>query len=141
MGLDNAMDISMSGILASRLQMELIASNVANAQTTRTPEGGPYQRKMAVFQEVPLTFSDQLKKVTQEGGVRLAKILLDPSPGEVQYQPNHPDANAEGFVTYPNVSLVQEMTDLVWVNHLYGANVQAMNASRRMGQAAMQLLQ
>ena len=141
MGLNDAIEKSMDGIRASRLQMELIASNIANAQTTRSKDGGPYQRRVAVFEEVP--FESHLRHAEKKpvGALRLAEIKRDIMPGEVVYNPNHPDADANGFVQMPNVSVVQEMTDLSWVSQLYNINVQAYNASRRMGQDALRLLE
>lgn len=141
-GLGEAVENSMSGLRANRLQMELISSNIANAQTTRTEGGGPYRRKIAVFTAVPPEEQAAMKvQGIETGAVRLVGVVEDPSLGEVMYRPNHPDAGPDGFVQLPNVSLVKEMADLVYVGALYSANVQAYNASRRMGAATMRLLQ
>jgi len=146
MGLDNAFDISISGINAERLHMELIASNIANISTTKTADGGVYRRKVLSYTEKPVTFQDVLSKAEGEiekrsyGGGVTAKVTEDTfNPLQKIYNPGHPDADENGFVTLPNVSLSTEMTDLVYTSRLYEANITAFNATKKMGQEALQI--
>lgn len=114
-------DISASALTAERLRLSVIATNIANAETTRTPQGGPYRRKEVVF--VP----------RENGGVEVAAIQEDTTtPPRMVYDPGHPDANGEGFVAYPNVSVVNEMVDLLAATRAYEANVAALNATKSM---------
>lgn len=125
MGLISMMRISASGLSAERLRMDLIADNLANANSTRTAEGGPYRRKVAIFEPIPPT-------AQMPGGVRVVGVARDPSPPRVVYQPGHPDADANGYVTYPNVDMVHEMVDLITASRAYEANIQAFNAAKNM---------
>lgn len=125
MGLIGTMRISASGLSAERLRMDLIADNLANANTTRTAEGGPYRRKVAVFEPI-------IPTAQTPGGVRVISIAEDTSPPRRVYQPGHPDADAQGFVTYPNVEMVHEMVDLITASRAYEANIQAFNAGKNM---------
>lgn len=114
-------DISASALTAERLRLSVIATNIANAETTRTPQGGPYRRKEVVF--VP----------REDGGVEVAAIQEDTTtPPRMVYDPGHPDANGDGFVAYPNVSVVNEMVDLLAATRAYEANVAALNATKSM---------
>lgn len=125
MGLINTMRVSASGLSAERLRMDLIADNLANANSTRTPEGGPYRRKVAIFEPITPTAS-------MPGGVRVVGIAHDPTPPRLVYQPGHPDADPNGYVAYPNVEMVQEMVDLITASRAYEANIQAFNAAKNM---------
>ncbi|MCX5726793.1 MAG: flagellar basal body rod protein FlgC [Candidatus Saganbacteria bacterium] len=140
MGLNQAFDISVSGINAQRVRMEIIASNLANIDSTRSLEGGPYRRKVAVLGEKPLSFpeilSDQEK---QAGGVEVVEIAEDGTPFQKVYNPGHPDADKDGFVTLPNVSLSKEMVDMTYVQKLYEANITAYNVTKKMAQDTLQL--
>ena len=124
----DAFDISASGLSAQRARLDLIAGNIANVETTRTPAGGPYRRVQAVFgsRENP-------------GGVEVMGTTVDPRPPRMVYQPGHPDADAEGFVAYPNVNIVEEMVDLVSAKRSYEANAAAFNAAKAMAQRAIEL--
>jgi flagellar basal-body rod protein FlgC len=102
MGLISTLRVSASGLSAERLRMDLIADNLANANTTRTPDGQPYRRKVAIFE--PITPTPRMP-----GGVRVVQIAQDPSPPRMVYDPSHPDADPNGYVTYPNVDIVHEM--------------------------------
>lgn len=114
-------DISASALTAERLRLSVIATNIANAETTRTPQGGPYRRKEVVF--VP----------RENGGVEVAAIQEDTTtPPRMVYDPGHPDANSDGFVAYPNVSVVNEIVDLLAATRAYEANVAALNATKSM---------
>ncbi len=144
MGLDNALDISVSAINAERFHLELIASNVANINTTRTSLGGVYKRQVPVYHEKQLSFSDELSKAennlgSKAGGVGVAAVDDKSSQFQKVYNPGHPDADENGYVTLPNVSLATEMTDLVYANDLYTANITVFNATKKMQQDTLQL--
>jgi flagellar basal-body rod protein FlgC len=140
MGLKDALDISVDGITANRIAMEIIASNLANINTTRTVQGGPYKRKIAVFEEKPLEFSEVLNNAQKiAGGVQVAQIQDDPSPFQMVFNPGHPDADPNGYVKLPNVSMAREMVDMVEVQKLYQANIVAYNASKKMAQDTLQI--
>lgn len=144
MGLDSALDISVSGLQAQRVTMELIASNLANINTTRTVYGGPYRRRVAVLAEQPLSFDQALSKAQAKydssgAGVEVVDIVEDTSPFQKVYNPGHPDADEQGFVSLPNVNYSQEMVDMVYVSRLYEANITAFNATKKMMQDTMQL--
>lgn len=125
MGLISTLRVSSSGLSAERLRMDLIADNLANANTTRTPDGQPYRRKAAIFQ--PITPAPSMP-----GGVRVAQIAEDTIPPRLVYEPGHPDADANGYVAYPNVDIVHEMVDMITASRAYEANIQAFNAAKNM---------
>jgi flagellar basal-body rod protein FlgC len=125
-GLFDALNVSASGMSAERLRMDVIASNLANANTTRGPNGLPYQRQEVILQERSASFGEVL------GGVMVAGIVDDPTPPRRVYDPGHPDADAQGYVTMPNVNPVTEMVDLITSSRGYEANVTAMNAAKQM---------
>jgi flagellar basal-body rod protein FlgC len=125
MGLISTLRASASGLSAERLRMDLIADNLANANTTRTPDGQPYRRKVAIFEPIAPT-------PRMPGGVRVAQIAQDPSPPRMVYDPSHPDADPNGYVTYPNVDIVHEMVDMITASRAYEANIQAFNAAKGM---------
>lgn len=144
MGLDQALEISVSGIEAQRKTMELIASNLANINTTRTIFGGPYRRKIAVLSEKPLSFAEELSQAELRfspvaGGVEVADVVEDRTPFSKVYNPGHPDADAQGFVSMPNVNLSNEMVDMIYTSKLYEANITAFNATKKMMQDTLQL--
>ena len=140
----DAMMISASALVAERTRMNLISSNLANATTTRTSEGGPYKRKDAVFAATSMqnSFASMLDKKSQPDakGVEVMEIVEDQRPPRLQYEPGHPDANAQGYVAYPNVNVVEEMADMINVTRSYEANVTASKASMDMQMKAMELL-
>jgi flagellar basal-body rod protein FlgC len=137
--------ISASALTAERLRMDVISNNIANANTTRTVEGGPYIRQRVVFAprfDPAPTFSPLIPMMTPEGlpvGVRVTSIQKDPSPPKLVYDPGHPDANAEGYVAYPNVNLANEMVDLISASRAYQANITAFNATKSMALEAMSI--
>jgi len=147
-GLFGSMGISASGMSADRLRMDVVAENLANADTTRGANGQPYQRKEVILQEAPggSTFADTLAGAqapgTQSvgGGVEVTGIVADPSPPRRVYDPGHPDADAQGYVTLPNVNPVTEMVDLITSSRGYEANVQAMNAAKQMFTRTLDIL-
>lgn len=125
MGLISTLRVSASGLSAERLRMDLIADNLANANTTRTPDGQPYRRKVAVFEPIAPT-------ARMPGGVRVAQIVQDTTPPRLVYEPGHPDADPNGYVAYPNVDIVHEMVDMITATRAYEANIQAFNAAKTM---------
>ena len=141
MGVEQAMDISISGVKANETHMEIISSNLANIQTTRTLAGGPYRRKVPVFAEKPLEFAEALSNAEKKlsGGIEVSEIVEDQSPFEKVYNPGHPDADSSGFVSLPNISMSKEMVDMVYVSKLYEANITAYNASKKMAQDMLQI--
>jgi len=142
MGFNQALEISISAIEAERRTMELISSNLANITTTRTIYGEPYRRKIAVLSEKPISFSDELNRAELKyngGGVKVDQVVDDPSPFQKVYNPGHPDADPQGYVTMPNVDLSKEMVDMVQTSRLYEANITAFNATKKMMQDTLQL--
>ncbi|MEA1972594.1 MAG: flagellar basal body rod protein FlgC [Candidatus Cloacimonadota bacterium] len=151
-----SMDISASGLSTQRTKINLISENIANAETTRTAEGGPYRRKLAVQEsgvkgahfseilkehELKMEKTDQkhfpdepfkLKNVTDKTGVHIEEIINDQSQFKMVFDPSHPDANEKGYVAMPNVNVVQEMTDLITTSRNFEANITAMNTSKKM---------
>ena len=128
----SAMRISASALSAERLRMDTITSNVANAQTTRGADGKPYVRKIAVFQEA-------LDEKMQFNGVKAVGIKEDDSPLREVYDPSHPDANDEGYVTMPNVNILNEMADMITATRAYEANIDTLNANKSMFQKALEI--
>jgi flagellar basal-body rod protein FlgC len=126
MSLFDAIDISASGLTANRTRMDVTAENLANAETTRGANGQPYQRQEVILQERAPSFGEVL------GGVMVTGIVPDGTPGRRVYDPGHPDADKEGYVTLPNVNPVSEMVDLITSSRGYEANVTAMNAAKQM---------
>jgi flagellar basal-body rod protein FlgC len=126
MGMFDAFAISGSGMTAERLRMDVIAGNLANADSTSAANGQPYRRRLVLLQEATPSFGQVL------AGVKVAGIVDDPSPLRRVYDPSHPDADAQGYVTLPNVNPVTEMVDLISSSRGYEANVTAMNAAKQM---------
>ena len=141
MGLDQALNISASAINANRIYMEIISSNLANINTTRTLQGGPYRRKVPVFGEKPLEFSEALTAAQKNisGGIVVKDIVDDPAPFQKVFNPGHPDADSSGFVSLPNVSMAKETVDMVYVEKVYEANINAYNATKKMEQETLQI--
>lgn len=136
MSVISGMNTSASGMTAQRLRMDIISQNIANVNSTRGEDGTPYKRKTVAFEEKDVTpFAQILMKTSGKvgNGVKVTSISQDNETQMRQvYDPSHPDANAEGYVTYPNVNVVQEMTDLIDATRSYEANVTAFNASKNM---------
>ena len=142
MGLFQAIDASASGMTAERLRMDVISNNIANANTTRTAEGGPYRRQMVVFEprSEQASFGQLLSQQMDTGdGVRVTGITKDTTPFKLMYDPNHPDANKEGYVEMPNVTIVSEMVDMITASRAYEANVTAANAAKSMAMKALDI--
>lgn len=138
----DAVDVSASALSAERLRMNITSSNLANAQTTRTPEGGPYRRKDAVFEAQPAReFASMLNGATDVPlhKVKVVDIVSDTKAPRMVPQPDHPDANAEGYVAYPNINTMEEMVNMVTASRTYEANVTAINVSRGMMNKALEI--
>lgn len=137
-----AMQIGASGLTAQRMRMDTIASNLANIETTRTPEGGPYKRKDVMFAALPLEdFSETFKgaMADQIRQVKVTEVVEDQSPPTMVFNPSHPDANAEGYVAMPNINLMEEMVNLINATRSFEANVQSINAAKSMALRAIDL--
>ncbi len=139
----NGMNVSASGMSAQRLRLDIISQNIANVSTTRDENGNVYRRKAVVFSEKDVTpFGDILMKTagTAGNGVKVTKITEDTeSAMRKVYDPSHPDADEDGYVTYPNVNVVQEMTDMIDASRSYEANVTAFNATKNMAMKGLEV--
>ncbi len=148
----NSLRVSASGLLAQRLRLDVISNNIANAQTTHTAEGGPYQRKDVVFtpeggnvtpfsQFLPKFVADRMgvQQNPVQGGVKVATMTTDSTPGTKVYDPTHPDADSSGYVTYPNVNPVVEMTNMLSATRSYEANLSVVEANKRMALKALEI--
>jgi flagellar basal-body rod protein FlgC len=131
MDLFTAMDISASGLRAERTRMNVISSNIANAHTTRTDEGGPYKRRDVILRSN--SFEGQLTSVEVEG------IQTNPTPGERLYDPGNPDADDQGYVTMPNVNLMEEMVNMMNATRAFEANTIAVKAQKDMALKALNI--
>ncbi|KRQ87062.1 Flagellar basal-body rod protein FlgC [Caloramator mitchellensis] len=135
----NAFRISASGMSAERLRMEVIADNIANAETTRTSSGGPYVRKVVSFEENLVRAIDNNKVTEKLKGVKVSAVSKDPSPLKKVYDPSHPDADKDGYVLMPNVNILNEMVDLITASRAFEANVTALNVSKQMAMKALEI--
>jgi flagellar basal-body rod protein FlgC len=165
-------EISASGLSAERLRMDVVANNIANAETTRTAEGGPYRRQMVVFEPrreeaqfmLPASLRPPLGDIDAPGtlnalepadslspldaaasgslgqGVRVVSVIADKGPGRLIYEPGHPDADANGYVAMPNVSLINEMVDMMSASRAYQANISAIESAKSMAQQAISIV-
>ncbi len=162
MGFLSSFDINGYGLSAQRTRINVISSNIANAQTTRTDEGGPYRRREVVFKAVnfdkmlnsqleensamlryedPLDEGDWGKKASPPiMSVIVDKIVRDDSEPKMKYDPSHPDADSKGYVAYPNINPVVEMADLIEATRAYQANVSAVQTSKNMAESALSLM-
>jgi flagellar basal-body rod protein FlgC len=143
MDLLKSMKISSSGLAANRKRIEAISSNIANAQTTRTAEGGPYRRKEVVFGSEPArdNFADILEGEidAQAQKVHATEVVSTNEPPILKYDPTHPDANAEGYVAMPNINVMKEMADMISAQRAYEANISAINTSKSMAMKALEI--
>jgi flagellar basal-body rod protein FlgC len=144
MSLFSALSVSASGMSAQRARTELLVENLANADTTRTPEGGPYRRKDVVFAADPaaVQFSSLFEAAANSGltGVRIAEVIKDQREPDMRYLPGHPDANADGYVAYPRLNPAEDMVDLLGASRNFQANVSAITAVKDMIQRSLDLL-
>ncbi|NMB00015.1 MAG: flagellar basal body rod protein FlgC [Firmicutes bacterium] len=135
--------IAASGLTAERLRMDTIANNLANANTTRSVDGGPYRRQVPVFapilDESMRGVPSVMRRGAQGQGVQVVGVVSDPSPPRLVYDPQHPDANADGYVEMPNVHVVKEMVDLITATRAYEANIVALNSAKSMAQRALEI--
>ncbi|WP_440118823.1 flagellar basal body rod protein FlgC [Paenibacillus sp. QZ-Y1] len=147
MNISNSFSISASALTAQRLRMDVISSNIANAETTRASvsngEAVPYKRKMVVLEPNKESFStmlqNQMRSSGSGDGVRVSEIREDQSPLKPVYDPSHPDANAEGYVYMPNVDIAKEMVDMISASRSYEANVTALNSTKAMISKALEI--
>ncbi|MBC7690457.1 MAG: flagellar basal body rod protein FlgC [Methylotenera sp.] len=139
----SSMRVSASGLDAQTKRMNTISSNIANAETTRTEEGGPYKRKDPMFaaETDRESFGEILENKLDENvqGVQVQEIVEDQRPPRMVYNPSHPDANEEGYVAMPNINTVEEMANMISAQRSYEANITAMNAAKAMAQKALEI--
>lgn len=155
MGYLTSLDLSASGMTAERLRMDVISNNLANANTTHTPQGGPYRREEVVLSEQAPSFTQTLSSLQagQDGylplatgmeqnsleGVQATGIVTDNTPFKQVYDPGNPDANSKGYVLEPNVDVVTEMVDMMGASRAYEANVTAVDATKSMAERALEI--
>lgn len=145
MSIFTGLKVGGSALTAQRLRMDVIANNIANAETTRSADGKPYRRQQIVFTSTPGSTArpmswrgDQANRIQQ--GVRVAGIYEDETPPRMVYDPGHPDADADGYVAYPDIDVVTEMTDMMAATRAYEANVTAINTAKNMALKALEIL-
>ncbi len=130
-------DISASALKAQRIRLNTISSNLANVETTSTPEGGPYKKKSVYFQSKPVAFKDALDASIQ--GVDVVKIVEDQEAPKKVYDPSHPDAKEDGYVEMPNISVLKEMADMMSATRSYEANTTVIKSAKRMALKALEI--
>lgn len=143
MRLFGTFDIAASGMTAERLRLDVIANNLANANSTRTAEGGPYRRQQVVFAAregaKPQRRAGSRGSAAPGTGVRVVGIVQDDTPPRRVWDPHHPDADDDGYVLLPNVDVVTEMVDMISATRAYEANVAVLQAGKQMAQAALEI--
>lgn len=149
MGMLGVFRIAGSALTAQRLRMDVIASNIANSEATATSEGGPYKREQVIFSPIQArqTSSSSLqtfatggaRRSAQSAGVEVSGVVTDDSDPRQVYDPSHPDADEEGYVAYPNVDMVTEMTDMLSASRAYEASITVLNVAKNMAQRALDL--
>lgn len=150
MGFFNTMDISATGLTAQRLRMDVISQNLANVDTTKTADGTPYKRKTILMEEkrdvnsFATYLANSMNPATINSvaigtGVKVSKIVEDQTEGPKKYDPTHPDADADGYVTMPNVDSVTEMVNMISANRSYEANISVLNTSMQMGSKTLEI--
>jgi flagellar basal-body rod protein FlgC len=143
MNLFGMLEVSGSALAAERWRAEVVSANMANAETTRTPQGGAYRRQLVVFRARPMPRFPALLAAMHPKpaeGVRVDRVVADTSPLPRRFEPGHPDADSAGYVTYPNVNPVMEMTDLLSAVRAYQLNAAAVQAAKNMIQQSLQIL-
>jgi flagellar basal-body rod protein FlgC len=135
MNLISGIDITASALNAQKTRLDIVAQNIANAQTTRTPSGGPYQRQVVSFEGELVRHAGGISLQT----VKVGSISADRTPGQQVYNPQHPDAKADGLVTMPNVNLAYEMVDLITASRAYEANLSVAKSARQMAMKALEI--
>ncbi|MCF6185926.1 MAG: flagellar basal body rod protein FlgC [Desulfobulbaceae bacterium] len=133
--------IGASALKAQRTRLNTISSNLANAETTSTPEGGPYKKKSVYFESTPIPFSGHLQSSMNKDvrGVKVAKIIEDNTPPQRIYNPSHPDAGDDGYVEMPNISVLKEMVDMMSATGSYEANTTTIKSAKRMALKALEI--
>ncbi|MCP4214152.1 MAG: flagellar basal body rod protein FlgC [bacterium] len=136
MGMESILDINGSAMSAQMLRMEVVGANIANINSTRTPEGGPYRRRDVVFMATPVEskFQDELTSASQRTGVgvEVVSVVEDPAPFHKKFDPGHPDAGPDGYVLFPNVDVVSEVVNLQEAARAYEANVAVISSLKNM---------
>jgi flagellar basal-body rod protein FlgC len=144
MSLFSALSVSASGMAAQRTRAELLVENLANSETTRTPDGGPYRRKDAVFETADVTsaFSDLFNVETdpESTGVKVSDVAVDQSEPEKRYLPGHPDADKDGYVSFPKINPAEDMVDLTQATRNYEGNIAAISAVKDMIQRSIDIM-
>ena len=138
MNLISGIDVTAGALNAQKTRLDIVAQNIANAQTTRTAKGGPYQRQVVPFETELLRQGGSMGRVTGQG-VKVGGITADRTPGQQVFNPQHPDAGADGLVTMPNVNLSYEMVDLITASRSYEANLSVVKNARQMAMKALQI--
>jgi flagellar basal-body rod protein FlgC len=140
MGMFDVLKISASGLRAQRVRMETISTNLANVHTTRTEDGGPYRKQSVILTSADVSGAS-FKRIFDRtlDGVDVEEIVESEKPFEKTHDPGHPDADADGYVTYPNVNVLEEMTDMTSASRSYEANVNVINTTKRMFQKALEI--
>jgi flagellar basal-body rod protein FlgC len=139
MNLISGVDVSAGALNAQKTRLDIVAQNIANAETTRTPGGGPYQRQIVSFE------TEMVKQLPGESGVqplqtvKVGSITSDPTAGQQVYNPQHPDAGSDGMVTMPNVNLAYEMVDLITASRAYEANLSVVKSAKMMAEKALEI--
>jgi len=141
MDIEKSFAISASGLDAQKRRLEVISSNLANAESTRTVEGGPYRRRDVLFASTPVmaAIEEPTRFFEIYQGVKVSKIVLDKQPFKSVFDPQHPDANADGYVEYPNINTITEMVNMISALRSYDANVTALDASKSMALKALEI--
>ena len=140
MSVFSSLDIAGSALTAERFRSDIVLQNIANADTTKTSSGEPYRRQQVVMQDIPLTFEQELKKATDDqssvntvsGGVKVTKVVQSKRDFTLRYDPDNPDADANGYVRYPNVDKTEEMVDLMESSNAYESNLTALSVVKAM---------
>ena len=147
MGMFDSFNINASGLTAQRYRMDVIAENVANANTTRTEDGSPYKRKVVTFEEKNGSYENfdtifgRASRRFKGHGVAVSGTYEDKSEGNMVYDPAHPDADENGYVIYPNVNIITEMTNLIDASRAYEANATVLSASKSIAMKGLEILQ
>ncbi len=141
MDIFTSMQIGASALKANSIRLNTISSNLANIETTSTPEGGPYKRKSVYFETTPLSFKDYLNTTMNNSvkGVKVKEILEDTDPPKKVFKPEHPDADDNGYVSMPNISLLEEMVDMMSATRSYSANATTIKSAKRMAMKALEI--
>lgn len=137
----SSLNIGGSALTAQRFRMDIISQNIANSETTRTQNGTPYLRKSVVMQERAdnMAFADIMSENSQNAGVKIAGVKQNENEFKMVFNPSHPDADADGYVKYPNIDMVKEMMDMMSAQRSFEANVTTINAVKSMASSALQI--